>query len=612
MYSWYNCGQLSGRGVRVDLLQFDFKIFQGVLPLREDSLFYVDWNGWRQMISRAGKKMFLSVLLATFLGGLLFCVSPRAAQRPAAPSGSERRTALVIGNAAYDTGILRNPVNDARAVAKVLEELSFEVTLRENLDQKQMKREIQSFGEKLQDGGVGLFYFAGHGIQVNGRNFLIPVGAAIEHEKQVEYEAVDMGSVLSEMDFAHARLNIVIIDACRDNPFARSFRSISQGLASIDAPAGTLIAFSTAPGSVANDGPGENGVYTGELIKAMVQPGLKIEDVFKQVRSAVREATGGRQVPWESSSLEGDFYFLWPMQQRSVQTASAPPKSVPSAESDHPPAGIAGESASRGETPIKALKTWKEPATGLVFVWVPGGCFLMGSPKSEKERSEDEGPVHEVCVDGFWMSQTAVTNAQFRQFQRDHDSRDMAGHSLNGEGQPAVFVSWVDANNFLQWLAGQNGGQYNFRLPTEAEFEYACRAGSEASRYWGDDATRACIYENVADYTAERQFGIKPVHECDDGYAATAPVGAFRPNAFGLFDMLGNVRTWCSDVYGVDSYVRHDRNNPQNNNESMGQSRVIRGGCWRGSTVSVRCAGRGSGLPNNSRDDLGFRIVREP
>ncbi len=565
------------------------------------------------MLSKAGEKILLSFLLAAFLGGIVFCgASARANQRQTLPPGPERRTALVIGNTAYATGFLRNPVNDARAVAKVLEELSFEVTLRENLDQKQMKREIQAFGEKLQEGGVGLFYFAGHGIQTNGRNYLIPVGAAIEHEKQVEYEAVDMGAVLSEMDFAHARMNIVIIDACRDNPFARSFRSMSQGLASMDAPTGTLIAYATAPGSVANDGPGENGVYTGELIKAMVQPGLKIEDVFKQVRSAVREATGGRQVPWESSSLEGDFYFLRPGPQLPVQATSTPPRPGPAAELERSAAGPAEEQAARGERPVRTLKTWKEPVTGLVFVWVPGGCFLMGSPKSEKDRSEDEGPVHEVCLDGFWMGQTAVTNAQFRQFQKDHDSRDVAGHSLNGDGQPAVFVSWVDANNFSQWLAGRNGGQYNFRLPTEAEYEYACRAGSEASRYWGDDLGRACIYENVADYTAERQFAIRPVHECDDGYAATAPVGSFRPNAFGLFDMLGNVMEWCSDVYGVDSYVRHDRNNPQYNNESMGQSRVIRGGCWRGSTASVRCAARGSALPNSTRDDLGFRIVREP
>jgi len=555
------------------------------------------------------KGIFLSLFMAAFLGGLVFCGnSARASQNGAASGRSERRAALVIGNSNYASGILRNPINDARAMAKVLGDLSFDVTLRENLDQKQMKREIQSFGEKLQEGGVGLFYYAGHGVQVNGRNYLIPVGAAIEHENQVEYEAVDMGSVLSEMDFAHARMNIVIIDACRDNPFARGFRSMSQGLASIDAPTGTLIAYATAPGSVANDGPGENGVYTGELIKAMVQPGLKLEDVFKQVRSAVREATGGKQVPWESSSLEGDFYFLWTPPQSTV--LHTPPKEVPRSVEPKEPEESAP--ASRGEKAVGTIKTWKEPVTGLVFVWVPGGCFLMGSPKSEKERSEDEGPVHEVCVDGFWMSQTVVTNSQFRQFQKDHDSRDVAGHSLNGDGQPAVYVSWVDANNFSQWLSGQNGGQYNFRLPTEAEFEYACRAGSEASRYWGEDATRACIYENVADYTAERQLGIRPVNECDDGYAATAPVGSFRQNAFGLYDMLGNVLEWCTDVYGVDSYVRHDRSNPQYNNESMGQSRVIRGGCWRGAARSIRCAGRGSGLPNSTRDDLGFRIVREP
>ncbi|MGA2401954.1 MAG: SUMF1/EgtB/PvdO family nonheme iron enzyme [Syntrophobacteraceae bacterium] len=564
------------------------------------------------MSSMNGKRLFLSCFLAVFLNGFIFCGGFARADQKATPNQPEKRTALVIGNAAYASGPLRNPVNDARAMAKALEDLSFEVTLKENLDQKQMKREIQVFGEKLQKGGVGLFYYAGHGIQVNGRNYLLPVGAAIEHEKQVEYEAVDLGAVLSEMDYAHARMNIVILDACRDNPFARSFRSTSQGLASVDAPTGTLIAYATAPGSVANDGQGENGVYTGELIKAMIQPGLKIEDVFKQVRSAVREATGGRQVPWESSSLEGDFYFLFPQHQPPVQAASIPPKPSPQGASERSASGQAEESTSRGEKLSRSLKTWKEPVTGLVFVWVPGGCFLMGSPKSEKDRSEDEGPVHEVCVDGFWMGKTAVTNAQFRQFQKEHDSRDYAGHSLNGDSQPAVFVSWQDANNFSQWLTGQNGGQYNFRLPTEAEWEYACRAGSETTRYWGEDSSRACIYENVADYTAEKQLGIKSVHECDDGYAATAPVGSFQSNAFGLYDMLGNVLEWCSDVYGVDSYVRHDRSNPQNTDVSMGQSRVIRGGCWHGSADSTRCAVRRSGLPDGMNDDLGFRIVREP
>lgn len=554
----------------------------------------------------------LAALLSGFLSaGRSLCAAPAQA----VPDQPERRTALVIGNGSYAAAPLKNPINDARVMAGALQEMGFDVSLHEDLDQKAMKREIQALGQKLQKGGVGLFYFAGHGVQVSGRNYLIPVGAAIEHEKQVEYEAVDMGAVLAEMDFARNRMNIVIMDACRDNPFARSFRSASQGLASISAPSGTLIAYATSPGSVANDGPGDNGVYTGELMRAMRQPGLKIEDVFKQVRSAVREATRGKQIPWESSSLEGDFYFRYPPPAKTAspdQPASASSAGQAASSSADKPASARVEPISRSDKPVKSFKTWKEPVTGLEFVWVQGGCFLMGSPQTEKGRSEDEGPVHEACVDGFWMSRTEITNGQFKKFRADHDSKNYSGHSLSGDTQPAVFVTWLDANNFAQWLIGQNGGQYTFRLPTEAEWEFAARAGSDASRYWGDDTLKACTYENIADLTAKKQFGIDPVHDCDDGYAATAPVGSFQPNGFGLYDMLGNVSEWCADVYGVDSYVRHDRKNPFFSDESVGQSRVIRGGFWHGGPNAVRSAIRGSGLPEGMNDDLGFRLVREP
>lgn len=596
------------------LLYINVKVDLGVLPMGLRLPFLL----WQRMVLKMrdiSMKSSSILVFAFFLSGFLVSVSASgAAPNPSVPDMPERRTALVIGNGTYGSGPLRNPLNDARAMAGALKQLSFDVTLKENLDQKDMKREIQAFGQKLQKGGVGLFYFAGHGVQVNGHNYLIPIGAAIEHEKQVEYEGVDMGSALSEMDYAHNRLNIVILDACRDNPFARSFRSTATGLASINAPSGTLIAFATAPGSTANDGQGENGVYTGELIKAMMQPGIKLEDVFKQVRSAVREGTRGKQIPWESSSLEGDFYFRPPAVQSPPQTqvaSTTAQQPAISGQIDRSAAGQ-GEPASRGEKPLRNQKTWKEPVTGLEFVWIQGGCYLMGSPQSEKNRAEDEGPVHEVCVDGFWMSRTEVTNGQFKKFQKDHDSRDYSGHSLKGDSQPAVFVAWWDANNFAQWLTGQNGNQYTFRLPTEAEWEYAARAGTESSRYWGEDSTRACIYENVADYTAQKQLGMNSTHECDDGYAATAPVGTFQPNAFGLYDMLGNVSEWCADVYGVDSYVRHDRNNPQITDESMGRSRVIRGGYWHGGPDSTRCAVRGSGLPEGMNDDLGFRIIREP
>lgn len=529
---------------------------------------------------------------------------------PAAPAvqpaavQAEQRVALVIGNDAYESAPLRNPVKDAREMAKTLSELGFNVTEKENLNQKEMKQEVLAFGQKLLKGGVGLFYYAGHGMQVNGRNYLIPIGAHIEHEKQVEFEGVDVGSVLAEMEFARNRLNIVILDACRDNPFARSFRSGAQGLASINAPTGTLIAYATAPGSVANDGPGENGVYTGELVKVLRTPGLKVEDVFKHVRSAVRESTQGKQIPWESSSLEGDFYFKSAPSVPQSPSAPASPERVASA----PPS----PQATRSDHPARTIKTWKEPVTGMEFVWIPGGCFLMGSPQTEKDRDIDEGPVHEVCVKGFWMAKTEVTNGQYRKFQAAHDSKSYEGVSLNGDDQPAVYVSWEDANSFAQWLKEQNGGQFRFRLPSEAEWEFAARAGSRESRYWGDDPTQVCEHENVADLSAKRQWAWDDINECDDGYVASAPVGAFQPNGFGLHDMLGNVWEWCEDNYSIDAYATQERNNPVNRDASRGPDRVIRGGYWHAGPSSIRCADRGSGLPDHVSDDLGFRLVREP
>jgi hypothetical protein len=222
---------------------------------------------------------------------------------------TERRVALVIGNSAYKDSPLLNPVNDARAMAHALRNLGFEVLYGENLPQNDMKRNIRVFGEKIRTGGVGLFYYAGHGIQIRGINYLIPVAAMITKEEEVEYESVDIGLVLAQMEAARNQLNIVILDACRNNPFARSFRSAQKGLASIDAPSGTLLAYATAPGSVASDGAGENGLYTQEILKNMRLPGVSIEQVFKQVRIGVQDKTQGKQVPWESSSLVGDFYF---------------------------------------------------------------------------------------------------------------------------------------------------------------------------------------------------------------------------------------------------------------------------------------------------------------
>lgn len=221
-----------------------------------------------------------------------------------------RRLALVIGNANYKDRRLSNPLNDAKDMADILQRLGFEVTHRGDLAQNEMKKEIRAFGKRLMSGGgIGLFYYAGHGVQLNGRNYLIPIGAVIE-DNNLEDEAVDAGMMLDEMFAAGNELNIVVLDACRTNPFARGLRSDSRGLAVMKAPSGTIIAYATAPGESADDGgTARNGLYTQELLRNIQTPGLRLEDVFKRTRATVRQMSKGKQIPWESSSLEGDFYF---------------------------------------------------------------------------------------------------------------------------------------------------------------------------------------------------------------------------------------------------------------------------------------------------------------
>ncbi len=244
------------------------------------------------------KKMFIVLFVAIF-----FCAS-------SALANMERRTALVIGNSAYSSSPLKNPINDANDLAANLKKLGFSVMLKTNASHKAMEDAIRDFGDQLKKGGVGLFFYAGHGVQIGGRNYLLPVGANIQRETDVKFYAVDVEMVLAEMGNAGNNLNIVILDACRDNPFGKSFRSASRGLAIIsEAPRGTFITYSTSPGKVAADGSGRNSPYTESMIRYMNQEGLQIEDVFKGVRKDLGRKTGGQQIPWELSSLEGEFYF---------------------------------------------------------------------------------------------------------------------------------------------------------------------------------------------------------------------------------------------------------------------------------------------------------------
>jgi TPR repeat protein len=251
-------------------------------------------------LGRAGSRTLARVGVVALL---VFALLARSAW-------AETRIALVIGNAAYAEGPLANPRNDAELMARTLRGVGFEVTTVLDGGQEAMKRAIVDFGRRLTaSDAVGLFYYAGHGVQVDGENFLIPVGVEIVAVEEVALYAISLTDLLKTMGRAQSRLNIAILDACRDNPFPAASRSLARGLAPVTAPSGTLIAYATAPGEVALDGAGANSPYTAALAAQIPHEGSPLEDVFRRTRRKVLDVTGGRQTPWEHSSLTGEFFF---------------------------------------------------------------------------------------------------------------------------------------------------------------------------------------------------------------------------------------------------------------------------------------------------------------
>src|SRR5262249_45030388 len=382
----------------------------------------------------------------------------------APPALAEKRVALVIGNSAYvNIPRLANPVSDARLMADTLKALGFALVgngPQLDLDEAGLRRVVQAFGAQLQGADVGVFYYAGHGVQVRGANYLVPVGANPVKESDVDFQMLDTNLVLRQMEGAGTRLNVVILDACRNNPFGgRGLRSTGNGLAQITAPEGTLISFATQPGNTALDGEDGNSPYTKALAQTLRRPGLGVFDVFNEVGLAVKRATGNAQQPWVSSSpISGSFFFagapavppaaaatpmgpapdeatwsfvkdtkdpdqlrrfieqfpasarrseaaarLFVLEQAKV-AAVAPPlaPALPPTAAPKPAVGVFPTAP--GVTPLsaereRALKpkdTFKECGACSEMIVVPAGSFIMGSPASEKGRSGSEGPQHRV------------------------------------------------------------------------------------------------------------------------------------------------------------------------------------------------------------------------
>ncbi len=233
----------------------------------------------------------------------------------------------------------------------------------------------------------------------------------------------------------------------------------------------------------------------------------------------------------------------------------------------------------------KAGQVWVEPVTGMEFIWVPRGCFDMGCGNWTGDCDDDESPVHEVCVDGFWMGKSEVTQGPWNNLMEDNPSEFQ-----KGDNYPVDRVSWNEAKAFAESLADANKGAYTFRLPTEAEWEYACRSGGKPEKYAGGGTV-----DEVAWYANNSQD-------------TTHPAEKKKANGLGLYDMCGNVYEWCEDKYSNKAYETHERNNPMyTGSESR---RVGRGGCWRYVALDVRCSFRSFSSPGLRFHHLGFRLVR--
>jgi len=434
------------------------------------------------------------------------------------------KVALVIGNKDYRVSPLKNPLNDSEDMAATLKSLGFQVTLKTNIaDNKEMVKAINDFTSKMSNQGLFVFYYSGHGIQYNGKNYLVPTSLSVNDETDIEFGCLDVDRLLAKCENYSNNTNIVILDACRDNPFTSASRSSSKGLAIVGkSPGGTLIAYSTSPGKTASDGSGRNGLYTQELLKAIKKPGLEVEDAFKEVRRNVKQLSGGAQVPWESSSLEESISFSGLVAANTrvyeKETVSQP---------------VVQKQSNNTELPQ------------IDMIFVQGGTFNMGS-----NESDDEKPIHSVTVSDFYIGKYEVTWKEWNEIMSDY-------HSTN-DGMPRTNMSWGDCQEFIRKLNSKTGKKY--RLPTEAEWEFAARGGNKSNGY---------KYSGSNDLGSVGWYG-------DNSSSKTHPVGTKQANELGIYDMTGNVWEWCSDWYG--SYNSSSKTNPQG--ASYGSMHVVRGGSF--------------------------------
>jgi formylglycine-generating enzyme required for sulfatase activity len=518
----------------------------------------------------------------------------------ALPQQRAARVALVIGNDSYPDAStpLSTTIKDARTLAEEFRRSEFDVDLKENVGKEDMQRAVDAFTGKIRSGTVALFYFSGYGIQVARQTYLLPVNAQVWTEAEVRRDGVSVDALLAEMNRKGAKVKIIILDAARRNPFERRFRASAAGLAALDAPDGTLALYSAAPGKVINDGTGANSLFVSELIKELRSPNLTAEEVFNRARIGVSRASNNEQVPWVASSLLEEFYFG---SSRPVATApAATPAPAPAATPAPAPPPAPAQAPAARPPQVSSTAPATDPANlkpGDIFrdctgcgelVVVPAGSFDMGS------ATEYENPVHRVSISKpFAIGRYEVTFGEWDQCVDDGGCKHRPDDREWGRGdRPVINVSWLDAKAFVTWLSQKTGKSY--RLPTEAEWEYAARGGSNTAYWWGRDV-------------GSRQANCR---ECNTGdVQKTAPVGSYKPNAFGLYDTAGNAAEWIEDCWN-DNY-RGAPNNGSAWTSGQCRLRVLRGGAFDSQAKYLRSMARFRYDTDVRYIANGFRVVRE-
>ena len=522
-------------------------------------------------------------------------------------------------------------------MAEVLTQLGFEVTLLTNNDLRNLRTNIGNWFSTIERNDMAVFYFAGHGIEVGGENFLIPIDAEIKSQSDVSYHAINAQWVLDSMEERRVEMKLLILDACRDNPFNKrswSRGGESKGLAQMSA-SGTLIAFAAKPGSTAADGGNynlRNGVFTHYLKQEIVKEGVSIQEIFTNVTNKVYNLTSdqaeGLQEPFTNISLRQIFYFKPKANDRpSDVVISEPARQVTpqmyyyyidqngvessnrfadrkAAENEMRSRKLYGRIYSNaGEVfvvdkpvvpavqptePVKVVTATKRNGEvwnpdGIEMVFVQGGTFTMGCTSEQGDDcSNYEKPAHRVTVSDFYIGKFEVTQAQWQAIMGINPL------DFNGDNYPTYNISWDEVQEFIRRLNVQTGK--NYRLPTEVEWEYAARGGigSGGYKYSGSNTL-----DNVAWYNENRN---NSTHH---------PVGVKSSNELGIYDMSGNVFEWCSDWFG--NYSSSTQTDPRG--PSSGSNRVFRGGSWGDQAGGVRASYRSSNAPDYRLNFLGFRLA---